>query len=135
MRVTLEKILVEPLLRPDSGIKVALEEREIVVEILGASLPGTKGDKGDKGDPGPAGFGTENDIEHVLTDEDIAAKRFSFSPLPLDSDLVQVDFLGGTWQRKGIQYRINGGVFSWGGLGLDGFLEAGEIIRLTYFSL
>jgi hypothetical protein len=48
--------------------------------------------------------------------------------------LTKFHFINGTTQIINIDYKIeNGNVISWEGLGLDGFIEAGDIVRIEYF--
>ena len=40
--------------------------------------------------------------------------------------------IGGIEQQYGIDYTVTGTTLSWNGLGLDNFLEAGEILKVSY---
>lgn len=72
-------------------------------------------------------------VSHILILSDVENKEFTISPSPVVPSEVVVDIVGGSPQRFGEDYEIIGDKFNWDGLGLDGTLSIGDIIRLAYF--
>lgn len=72
-------------------------------------------------------------VSHTLILSDVENKEFTISPSPMVPSEVVVDIVGGSPQRFGEDYEIIGDKFNWDGLGLDGTLSIGDIIRLAYF--
>jgi len=70
---------------------------------------------------------------HTVTALEHTAKQFSMSETPSDNDQVLVDMLNGSTQQNAVDYNITGAIFDWNGLGLDGVINIGDIIRLAYF--
>jgi len=59
-------------------------------------------------------------------------KQVTLYPEPSNPDLVTLEFLSGGGQENGIEFNVVGDVLSWDGLGLDGFIEIGDIIIVRY---
>ncbi len=68
----------------------------------------------------------------ILTAQQIAEKKITLSGTPAFPEALTFIPYGGVAQRYGQDYTIIGNDISWAGLGLDGFLEEGEGIRITY---
>lgn len=71
--------------------------------------------------------------QHTLTLLEVNNKEFVMTPPALIPSEVVVDIVGGSPQEVGIDFQILGDKFQWEGLGLDGTLSVGDIIRLAYF--
>lgn len=68
----------------------------------------------------------------VVTHAMLQATSFALSSPPVSIDSVQVVPVGGPMQLAGIDYDVEGNLIKWNGLGLDGTLEAGDIIQVFY---
>lgn len=62
----------------------------------------------------------------------ISAKKVKLSQIPKSSEGVRFSPDGGPDQRMGIDFILSGDEIIWIGLTLDGFLEIGETIRVSY---
>jgi hypothetical protein len=78
--------------------------------------------------------GTNNVVYHQVTALEEAAKVFALPTPPSTPAHVLVDIVGGTTQQFSVDYTIAGSNFGWTGLGLDGILEDGDVVRLQYFN-
>ena len=67
----------------------------------------------------------------VLNKDDILNKKVTLSKYPVVNSL---QFLpeGGIYQRKDIDFSIDGKAITWDGLYLDNFLQEGETIQINY---
>lgn len=70
----------------------------------------------------------------ILTSQQIADKKITLSRTPAFPEALLFVPVGGVAQRYGVDYTVVGNDVDWAGLGLDGFLEEGEGIRITYQS-
>jgi hypothetical protein len=70
----------------------------------------------------------------ILTSQQIADKKITLSRIPAFPEALLFVPTGGVAQRYGVDYTVVGNDIGWAGLGLDGFLEEGEGIRITYQS-
>ena len=61
-------------------------------------------------------------------------KQLTLSATPAVVTQVIVDVIGGSSQRYGVDYSVSGTTLSWNTLGLDGILNEGDFLRITYFS-
>jgi hypothetical protein len=68
----------------------------------------------------------------ILTAQQIADKKITLSKNPAFPETLSFVPDGGTAQRYGEDYIVVGNEIRWEGLGLDNFLEEGEVIRITY---
>jgi hypothetical protein len=68
---------------------------------------------------------------HTVTAAEIASKSFLLLKDPAGSQ-VCIDIIEGTSQQPNTDYLISGKQVSWDGLGLDGVLEEGDIVRCIY---
>jgi hypothetical protein len=67
-----------------------------------------------------------------ITAVEVAAKQVTLYPVPNNSDSVTLEFLNGGGQENGVDFEVVGGVLSWNGKDLDGFIESGDIIIIRY---
>lgn len=70
----------------------------------------------------------------ILSTINISEKKIKLSQTPRSPNSVNVLPDGGIEQRINIDYNLNVDEISWSGLTLDGFLEEGEILRVTYLA-
>lgn len=68
----------------------------------------------------------------TLSQTDIDNKQILLSKAPLDPSSVKLFPQGGIEQIPSIDFTVENNVLRWNGLGLDNFLEAGDIITVTY---
>ena len=69
-----------------------------------------------------------------LTPSDIAAKSITLDNVPINPSGVEVFPWGGIPQRYNVDYVVSSNVLSWGGLGLDGFLEPNDELEIVYLT-
>lgn len=65
---------------------------------------------------------------------EIDDKQMTLAQTPGNSTVVMVDLIGGSAQRLSVDYSVAGATLGWSGLGLDGLLEAGDVLRVHYFT-
>lgn len=70
--------------------------------------------------------------QHTLSGGEITAKSFQLTTLPSDSSQVSLTVLGGVLQTYAVDYSVTDTTVGWSGLGLDGWVLAGEIVQLSY---
>ncbi|MEJ5352443.1 MAG: hypothetical protein WHS65_12715 [Melioribacteraceae bacterium] len=72
--------------------------------------------------------------EFTLTSTDITNKKVTLTYTPVNMNYVRLDVIGGGAQDNGADFTVNTTTreLSWSGLGLDGILEAGDVLRITY---
>lgn len=75
---------------------------------------------------------TPQQKKFTISAADISAKQITLVPTPNDPDEVTLEFLTGGGQENGVDFEVVGGTLSWDGLGLDGFIETGDIIIVRY---
>lgn len=70
----------------------------------------------------------------TLSSDDINAKGVDLAGTVLDGHeaVTQLNIVGGVFCSYGVDYTISGQSISWDGLGLDGVLEASDVIDVTY---
>jgi hypothetical protein len=74
-----------------------------------------------------------NEVEYVtLSGTDIANKYITLAHEPYSDSKTVLDVIGGPSQAYGTDFTVSGTIFSWAGLSLDGVLEAGDKLRITY---
>lgn len=78
--------------------------------------------------------GTNNVEFYVITPADVTAANFTLAAAPAEPTKVLVDVIGGTSQQQGADYTISGSTFDFSGLGLDGVLASGDVVRVQYFT-
>lgn len=70
----------------------------------------------------------------TLSSLDISQKKITLSKTPLYPSSLKFIPDGGIEQRINIDYVVSTNEIIWNGLTLDGFLEEGEIVRVTYLA-
>jgi hypothetical protein len=75
---------------------------------------------------------TPQQKKFTISPVDIAAGHVTLIPTPNDPDTVTLEFLSGGGQENGVDFEVIGDILSWDGLGLDGFIESGDIIIVRY---
>jgi hypothetical protein len=69
----------------------------------------------------------------TLTSTDITNKYITLSFAPAVASTTMVDLLGGSAQKYTTDFIVSGSQVQWTGLGLDGLLAAGDVLRVHYF--
>lgn len=81
----------------------------------------------------PMGRGAEPISRQVtLTSTNIITKKIVLEDAPINPLSVSLIPDGGIPQRNEIDFEVIGNEISWSGMGLDGIMETGEIIFITY---
>jgi hypothetical protein len=115
-------------------LELVLEPSEIVYDVDLKEFFGGNGiDKGGFpiGSGGTSGIEVPYIVREItLTAQNIANKYVVLAEAPLISGDIIVSPEGGLIQRYGIDYTIDGLFLRWNNLGLDGYLEAGEILTV-----
>lgn len=76
---------------------------------------------------------TEDKVEyHTLTAPEITAKAFTLADTPKSASKVRLCPMGGIPQEYSTDYTVSGNTVDFNGLGLDGVLVAGEVVRVEY---
>lgn len=69
-------------------------------------------------------------VEHTVTGPELANKQFNLPAAPATP--VFADVIGGTALSNGADFTIVGLVFGWNGLGLDGIINEGDVVRIGW---
>lgn len=75
--------------------------------------------------------------EKLLSLLDIANGYVTLAKLPFSAGTVKLAVLNGLGEYDyGVDYQMSGATktLTWAGLGLDGLLEAGDTVKVTYFT-
>lgn len=67
-----------------------------------------------------------------ITDLDITNKYITLKKAPLNPDAVVLDIVGGIPQINGVDFRVDGNILSWDGLGLDNFIDNTDVLIVQY---
>jgi hypothetical protein len=78
--------------------------------------------------------GTKYVIYKQLNASEISSDSFTLAVAPSVATNVIVDVINGTPQHYGVDFNVSGSTVNWSGLGLDGVLSAGDVLRLQYFA-
>ena len=70
----------------------------------------------------------------VVTSGEITAKQLTLSNTPTNPNEVLSQVVDGVNLRNAVDYNITGDTFSWNGFGLDGLIEAGDVLTIWYFT-
>lgn len=62
----------------------------------------------------------------------IVNKKIYLQATPFGSNSVTLTFANGIEQLKGVDFIVNANAIEWDGLGLDGFIEEGDIVIVEY---
>lgn len=109
---------------------IVFEQSEIVFDTDQNSFYGGNGiDLGGF----PLGRGTGSIIEVIeVTSQNITDKFLLLPSEPFLGSAVRLTFVGGIEQLNGIDFTVAGNVLSWDSLGLDNFIETGDILIIQY---
>lgn len=80
------------------------------------------------------GAGVEYVEYRIVTSGEAAAKSLTLTAGPATPANTFLDIVGGTSQIYSTDFTVSGTSLSWLGLGLDGLLSAGDILRIEYLS-
>jgi len=84
--------------------------------------------------PAPAPTGTWVVDYHTVTAGEETAKSFALSGTPAAPSGVLVDIISNGPQIYSVDFTISGSNFNWTGLGLDGFLNENDIVRIAFIT-
>lgn len=126
-------IFKAPRITTAQRLALVLQASEIVYDLDTKSFFGGNGVTlgGFPLGAGASGFGGEYELI-TLTQENIDNKSITISRAPLSENFISVEIIGGITQLYGVDYEVAGTTLSWDGLGLDGFVEVGDIIVVNY---
>lgn len=82
----------------------------------------------------PVPTGTEQVEYRTITGGEETAKQLTLGNLPASPAKVVLDVIGGGPQEYAVDYTVSGTVLDWAGYGLDGYLVAGDRLRIHYWS-
>lgn len=71
--------------------------------------------------------------EIMITSTNVTNKSVTLTATPVDSNEVQVDVIGGPPQDNGVDFSVSSNVLSRDGMGLDGDIDVGDVLRIAYF--
>lgn len=82
----------------------------------------------------PLGAGsTFGEFELItITQDNLDTKSVQLSKAPMGSQFLMLEIIGGITQLYDVDYTFTGDILSWDGLGLDNFLEVGDILLVKY---
>ena len=82
-----------------------------------------------------AASGATPQLEYrTLSSGESAAKQLTLANVPANAAMVILDVIDGGPQQYSVDYSVSVDVVSWSGLGLDGILSTGDVLRLLYFT-
>jgi hypothetical protein len=121
-----------PRITTEQRINLVITEAEIVFDVNLKRYYG--GDNSTQGGF-PIGAGAEPFHDLVtISEQDILDKKITLQNSSTNTIKTMFHFINGTTQLLGIDYQfISPNEISWDGLGLDGFIEAGDVILIVYF--
>lgn len=83
----------------------------------------------------PIGSGVGKRSELIeITPQMVLDKQFELQSTPLFPSGITLEFINGTKQLFGVDFTLipSTKFISWDGLGLDGFIESGDVIYIQY---
>ena len=98
--------------------------QQVYVFYIYAGLPNTP----------PVPTGAFNLEYRTLSAGEITAKALTLANSPAFGNLTVVDLINCGPQVYNVDYTIAGSTLNWNGFGLDGLLQAGDILRVQYFT-
>jgi len=78
--------------------------------------------------------GINNVVYHEVTAGEEVLKSFTIPSAPITENKTLVDIVGGSTQEYSVDFTLSGTTFNWSGLGLDGELTEGDVVRLQFFN-
>lgn len=83
----------------------------------------------------PIGQGTEPFLQIIeISSQNVIDKKITLSNSSINPSKTEFSFINGTTQLLGIDYEFaSPNEISWDGLGLDGFIESGDVILIEYY--
>jgi PKD repeat protein len=69
----------------------------------------------------------------TITQHDVIARKLDLSLKPLSPENVAVSIVHGSAQQFGVDYTTSDSRISWLGLGLEGLISEGDIVRVQYY--
>lgn len=78
--------------------------------------------------------GTNNVLYRTITSGEVTAKQLTLPSTPAETTKLLVDMVGGTTLEYGIDFTVSAAIVSWNGLLLDGFIAAGDVLRIQFFN-
>lgn len=124
-------IFKAPRITTAQRLPLLLQASEIVYDVDTKSFWGGNGITLG-GFPLGAGFAEGETQIVTLTQEDIDNASVTLERLPLSPSFLTVEVIGGIIQLPGIDYETIGQELSWAELGLDDFLEVGDILIINF---
>lgn len=82
----------------------------------------------------PVPSGTFQVEYHTVTGLEVTNKQITLSLVPSDPTKVLLDLVNGSTQVYSTDFVVVTNVLDWTGLGLDGTITAGDILRIVYFT-
>jgi len=79
--------------------------------------------------------GEAKSVLHTITAEEMETKSFNLPDVPNHTALMIFRPIGGPTQTIGLDFNITGSTILWEGYALDGILEEGDVISISYFFL
>jgi hypothetical protein len=81
----------------------------------------------------PIGRGSGSSVFiYELKAIDITRKFITIPISPFSPSTVRMNIIGGIEQLNGVDFVVTGNIVSWDGLGLDDFLEVGDILLIQF---
>jgi hypothetical protein len=77
---------------------------------------------------------TPNVVYHTLTGSEISAKQITLPGTPYVAANTMLDVLTIGPQQYSVDYTVSSNILSWSGLGLDGTLTSGMVLRILFFT-
>jgi hypothetical protein len=120
-----------PRISTSQRLQLTLDESELVYDMDLKSFYGGDGVTLG-GFPVGSGVGSITTEYITLTSNDIINKYVTLSAQPANPNTVTLVPSGGPAQINGIDFEVVGLILSWENLGLETFLEAGEVLIIQY---
>ena len=123
-----------PKITTDQRVGLLLSESEIVYDVDLKAFFGGDGALIGGFPIGNGLLGSEKYVveQLVLTSDDINNKNVKLLNTPADSQYFTLTIKHGISQINGEDFIVTGDIVSWNGLGLDGFLEVGDVLIVEY---
>jgi hypothetical protein len=119
-----------PRITSAQRLALALEASEIVFDTDTLRFFGGDGATLGGNEIGGGGFQTQESF--TLTSTELTSKSVTLSDAPNFPATVSLIPVGGIPQINGIDFSVTGQTLTWENLGLDNFLEVGDILVVQY---